>query len=430
MDRSTFAPRPGRARLIYSSQKLGSFNESGPVLHCTSPLSWLCFFQYSSHSLRRCLHHGSIGRNDHEMKNVAEVAHGPMLVGFTLNACLYGIMITQVYIYFTSSNKDRTWMKYFVVFLLVADTVNTVFDFLYLYKSLIINFGDSAFLAKADWLFATDPALTGIIACVVQLFFAWRIRVLTHNWLCVGLVFICAISGGVAGIVTAYETGTVPNFVDFRHFKAVVIIWLAAESVGDLLITSILVWYLRKHKTGFKSSDLMIDRIIRLTVQTGLITSLVATLDLIFFLHDPAGTHLIFNFPLCKLYTNSLMSSLNARAGWRFFSSSRDFAAMDSDGFAIGIRSPPIAASEMGFSQSSTSGLMKPLDVFHSRGISRPEIFIHVESHQLSDADTSPTRTCGTPTPVTQNVVPETQVGKQASLCSDSGSSKVADGSI
>lgn len=103
---------------------------------------------------------------------------------------------------------------------------------------------------------------------------------------------------------------------------------------------------------------------------------------------------------------------------------------MDSDGFAIGVRSPPIAASEMGFSQSSTSGLMKPLDVFHSRGISRPEIFIHVESHQLSDADTSPTRTCGTPTPVTQNVVPETQVGKQASLCSDSGSSKVADGSI
>lgn len=28
--------------------------------------------------------------------------------------------------------------------------------------------------------------------------------------------------------------------------------------------------------------------------------------------------HLIFNFPLCKLYTNSLMSSLNSRRGWRF----------------------------------------------------------------------------------------------------------------
>jgi hypothetical protein len=52
--------------------------------------------------------------------------------------------------------------------------------------------------------------------------------------------------------------------------------------------------------------------------------------------------HLIFNFPLCKLYTNSLMSSLNARSGWRFFSQSRDFTAMVSDGFAIEFRSPPI----------------------------------------------------------------------------------------
>lgn len=364
------------------------------------------------------------------MKKVAEVTHGPMLVGFTLNACLYGIMITQVYMYFTSSKKDRTWMKCFVLFLLVADTINTVFDFLYLYKSLIVNFGDSAFLAKADWLFATDPALTGIIASLVQLFYAWRIRVLTRSWLFVGLVFICAISGGVAAIVTAFEVGRTPNFVDFRHFKAAVIIWLAAESVGDLLITSILVWYLRKHKTGFKSSDLMIDRIIRLTVQTGLITSLVATLDLIFFLDDPAGTHLIFNFPLCKLYTNSLMSSLNARAGWKFLSSPRDFAAMDSDGFAIDVRSSPTAASDMGFVQTSTTGLLKPLDVFHSRAISRPEIFVHVESHQLRDADTSITRTHGTQMPVTQNVAPETQVGKQASLRTDGGISMVADGGV
>ena len=26
----------------------------------------------------------------------------------------------------------------------------------------------------------------------------------------------------------------------------------------------------------------------------------------------------MFNFPLCKLYSNSLMSSLNARQGWKF----------------------------------------------------------------------------------------------------------------
>jgi hypothetical protein len=33
-------------------------------------------------------------------------------------------------------------------------------------------------------------------------------------------------------------------------------------------------------------------------------------------------SHLIFNFPLCKLYTNSLMSSLNSRKGWGFSAAS------------------------------------------------------------------------------------------------------------
>ena len=33
---------------------------------------------------------------------------------------------------------------------------------------------------------------------------------------------------------------------------------------------------------------------------------------------QPTGIHLIFNLPLSKLYTNSLMSSLNSRAGWKY----------------------------------------------------------------------------------------------------------------
>lgn len=35
------------------------------------------------------------------------------------------------------------------------------------------------------------------------------------------------------------------------------------------------------------------------------------------------NSHLAFNFPLSKLYTNSLLSSLNARGGWAYSSSSQ-----------------------------------------------------------------------------------------------------------
>ncbi|KAJ2916128.1 hypothetical protein MD484_g4281, partial [Candolleomyces efflorescens] len=167
-----------------------------------------------------------------------------MLIGFMLNAILYGIMITQVYLYFTTYKNDRPFLKYLVVFLLVADTVNTVFDFMYLYNVLILHFGEFHLLERADWLFATDPAITGIIATAVQLFFAWRVHVLTKNWFLVSLVSVLAVSGVVGAIVTAFEVGGTPNFVDFRKFKSVVILWLASESLGDILITTILVSYL------------------------------------------------------------------------------------------------------------------------------------------------------------------------------------------
>ncbi|KAF8158463.1 hypothetical protein B0H34DRAFT_859227 [Crassisporium funariophilum] len=350
------------------------------------------------------------------MKNPAEVAHGPMFIGFTFNVFLYGIMVTQAYLYFTTYKQDRTWMKSFVVLLLVADTVNTVFDFAYLYRSLIVHFGDGEFLATADWIFATEPATTGIIASLVQCFFAWRICILTNSWPLSGIVVAGAMIGGISAVATAFEVGRTPHFVDFRDFKAVVIAWLAAESITDVAITAIMVWFLRKHKTGFQESDLMVDRIIRITMQTGLITSLVAILDLIFFLTNPSGIHLIFNFPLSKLYTNSLMSSLNSRRGWKFGSSNQDFSVVQSSDLGMLTtsnltHSPPLSPhsppssphalrnSRVSFDSGgispharnsnpafrSTNDAVTGSNMMQSKRNARPEVFVEIESGQSTD---------------------------------------------
>ncbi len=57
-------------------------------------------------------------------------------------------------------------------------------------------------------------------------------------------------------------------------------------------------------------------------------SSLISRQDCELFVHEVQSTevtlcrHLLFNFPLCKLYTNSLMSGLNARHGWKLDSTS------------------------------------------------------------------------------------------------------------
>ncbi|KAJ7220708.1 hypothetical protein GGX14DRAFT_313825, partial [Mycena pura] len=113
-----------------------------------------------------------------------------------------------------------------------------------------------------------------------------------------------------------------------------IIAWMMTTIIVDATITTILVGYLvcffdifmkifsnlallaaqRRHKTGMQDTDQLIDRIVRLTIQTGLLTSIWALIDLILFLtRVPLPPHLIFQIPMVKMYTNSLMSSLNSR---------------------------------------------------------------------------------------------------------------------
>ncbi|KAJ7211358.1 hypothetical protein GGX14DRAFT_92813 [Mycena pura] len=229
-----------------------------------------------------------------EIAHPAEITIGPLFVGFVFNVILCGTMFTQTYLYFTTFRRDKAWTKTFIVFILTLDTLNTIFDFAYLYDCLIIHFGDVSRLAHANWLFATDPIMTGIIASFVQMFYAWRVKVLTGNFWLVSLVVFCSLTGFAGGLECGHSL-----------------------AVGVMPCRRSHNCYPRdppkSHKTGLESSDILVDRIIRLTMQTGLATSLCATLDLILFLTDPIALHLIFNIPLCKLYTNSLLSSLNAR---------------------------------------------------------------------------------------------------------------------
>ncbi|KZP05241.1 hypothetical protein FIBSPDRAFT_1054207 [Athelia psychrophila] len=298
-------------------------------------------------------------------KGIAEIALGPMFIGTIFNIVLYGIMITQVYLYFNTYQKDKRWIKCLVVFLLFADTVNAVFDLVYVYQSLVVHFGDQEYLTRANWIFATDPAMTGIIAASVQFFFAWRVKVVTNSKIATAVVVLCSLISLLSAIGTSIAVGLIPMFTEFVKFEVIVILWLVSAAVADICITISLCYHLQQRKTGFSATDDIVNKIIKLTVQTGAVTAICATIDVIVFCVDNTGTHLIFNVPLSKLYTNSLMSSLNARGGWKFGGNANNES---STGGVITKR-----ASQAVNLGSMTSG--------------RPEVFVQVESHEMIDVD-------------------------------------------
>lgn len=273
------------------------------------------------------------------MKGPAELTHGPFLIGLFFNILLQGILIAQAYFYYTKYRKDLRWLRLLVLVLFLVELVNTAFNCFYIYQSLVINFGDVQFLAKTNWFLFPEPLTTAIIELMVQVFYAWRIRTIRRGWVMSVVITVLSVAGVVGCLIASLEGNTShPEFSTFQEFvKTAIILWLVCAAAADVLIAVVLVWSLRQHKTGFKSTDMMIDRIIRITMQTNLFTALVAIADLISFLADPTGTHFIFNLNLSKLYSNSLMSSLNARSTP---SSTRDngmstFEVAPSSGFAF-----------------------------------------------------------------------------------------------
>ncbi|UZJ53242.1 hypothetical protein CBS101457_002562 [Exobasidium rhododendri] len=242
---------------------------------------------------------------------------GCIFIGVVLNVWLYGFSCVQAYIYYSRFKEDKPSMRAFVALLFTADSINTVLDIVFLYKYVVSNFGDAVYNSRANNEFATDPILVSMIGFLTQLFFAWRVWKLTNSrfsWLApltivvVGFLSFISAIGSTVGVVIVRE------FAQFQKFQSAVIIWLAGAAIADAIITISLIVTLHKARTGFSQTDDIISKLIRGTLQTGLLTASFAIIDLILFLASPTTLHLVFNLPLAKLYVNSLLSTLNARA--------------------------------------------------------------------------------------------------------------------
>jgi len=240
---------------------------------------------------------------------------GPILMGTIINIFLMGVMLVQCYVYFTRFKTDRWWMRPLVWFLLFLDTLSSCFDILMTYAYVVTNFGNIPAIEVTNTGIVPYPLLTGITALVVQCFFAWRVKLLIRSPLLAYSIVALSCVQMLASLGTMIGGIIVKDFASLIRIKQVSLLWLFGSVVTDTMITISLVWYLRRNRTDF-SNDIT-DRIIRMTLQTGLLTTTCALGVVIAYLVSDSTMHLAFGLPLSKLYTNSLMSSLNARSGWK-----------------------------------------------------------------------------------------------------------------
>ncbi|KIN97279.1 hypothetical protein M404DRAFT_160698, partial [Pisolithus tinctorius Marx 270] len=243
---------------------------------------------------------------------------GPFFIGLTVNIFLYGVLTTQVYLYFTAYKKDRPWLKILVVILYIADTFNCIISIYYIYDALVSHFGDEANLLRASWGHPRDNLRKGTIGAVVQHFFAWRVYMMTKKVFIVLAIILCSLVNLAGSLGATIRVAVNPNLSELPRLAVEVTMWLVGAVLADMIIAVSLVWHLRRYKHFYPALTSIINRILRMTVQTGVLTTIVAIIDLACYLTINSGIHLIFNIPLSKLYTNCMLSSLNARRARKY----------------------------------------------------------------------------------------------------------------
>nr|GAT47714.1 predicted protein [Mycena chlorophos] len=234
-----------------------------------------------------------------------------MLLGVFVNMILYGVFLTQSLEYFKTHLEDGK-LRYFVAYLFALESLNTGFAMVIMYQPLILKYGEP--LTYFPTFFLTEPLLIVLISTPIQFFFAWRIRTITKLTSVPLVICVLSLASLAGGLWTSAKIGIIREFAKKPLLHAPALVWFLSAASSDVIITISLVLTLSNRKTGFAATDTVIDKIIRSTIQTGLVTAVFSVLDVVFFMVFPHyALNFIWDLALSKLYSNALLSTLNAR---------------------------------------------------------------------------------------------------------------------
>jgi len=203
----------------------------------------------------------------------------------------------------------------------VLDTLHTLLISAGVWQYFVIHFGDDTFLSYTHPPLLISIVVTSAVSSTVQSFFIYRIWLLTRNrfrWMLPAIlmpfVFAQLVLGAVYTVV-AMSFQTSLSAVSGPLLTKVANALNGVATAVDITITISLCTLLAMGRTGFADTDKMLLRLIFISVNTGLSSALFAFLSVILLVIFP--TDLIFAalyYPLCTVYCNTLLASLNARS--------------------------------------------------------------------------------------------------------------------
>jgi len=282
---------------------------------------------------------------------------GPLIFGYLFNVALCGVLAAQVYTYHVAFPKDRLYIKCLVYVVFTLELTQSILIMRDTYVTYVLRFGvfESVY-QKGTFYWFVVPIFSGIVGCLVQISYAYRIYTLSMSklifWAIVLLAFVQLVSSIVTGVTSYKAMADLETVVsDCHKFTAgntSNIVWGLSTILCDVTITLCMSHLLSRLDPGFKSTKILISKIVRMTMETGAITAAAGLMYVILVVCGPiigvTGSYYIMIAAIMgKLYSNSLLVIFNSRAKISSLASDRELSEFVVNSDLFGSRNQRLA---------------------------------------------------------------------------------------
>ncbi|KAF8910655.1 hypothetical protein CPB84DRAFT_1702355 [Gymnopilus junonius] len=241
---------------------------------------------------------------------------GPLVVGYLLHWGLFGVLSMQVYVYYLAFPNDPRGTKALVYGVYAAEVAQTLMLADKAFQTFATGFGNIEAIANGGSLWFSIPIISSVVAFVVQVFYAYRIYVLAKSYIVSALIFLLALFQLGGGIATGIIAHQVTLFTDFLITKTFIAtgVWNGGSAACDVVIAAGMTYYLSKRKSAWKPTQRVVQRLIRLIVETGTLTATIAIVNLALSLLPGKPTYYqTTSAILGKVYSTTMMVVFNSR---------------------------------------------------------------------------------------------------------------------
>ncbi|KAJ7041969.1 hypothetical protein C8F04DRAFT_1390831 [Mycena alexandri] len=241
---------------------------------------------------------------------------GALEIGALLSYWLFGVTTTQAYTYYGRFPNDPRKLKFLVALVCFLELGHGICTGITVYQFLISDYTRPELLVYVSDAMLAAILITTVIALCVQGFFSFRIYNLSRSPYIPLFTLFLSLSRTAVSLYAVIRLGLQnATFADFEQLSSILYANWAASTVNDLTTAATLAYWLHRQRANVHTRTVaLVDKIIKWTLETGVILSTATTLTLILFATMPRNFIWIAMYIVqAKLYSNSFLASLNSR---------------------------------------------------------------------------------------------------------------------